>query len=131
MYTTMSSLLSRGGAAAAALLALLGCSSGRHDMTGPIVGVPVGMPDHFLVARTGLGQAEDPKPGEPCRNPLIDPRGKTILTLRRSADGKGDYWVGTLGDESQGVGGREYGITSRQLLRVDCATGKPLGIVDE
>lgn len=107
--------------AASTLFALAGCATGKNDMAGPIVGVPLDMPDHFMVARSGLGKSEEPKPGEGCKNPMVDPRDKTMLTLRRSAGGKGDYWV-----ESQ-----KYGVTSQHLLRIDCATGKALGIVDQ
>jgi hypothetical protein len=114
-------LPARGGAVAGALLALLGCTTGRNDMTGPIVGVPLDPPDHFMVALTGVGNVEDPRPGEGCRNPMVDPRDKTMLILRRSAGGSGDYWV-----ESQ-----KYGVTSQQLLRIDCATGRAIGIVEQ
>ncbi len=95
-------------------------------MDGPIVGVPIDVPDHFMVVRSGLGKAGEPKPGEGCRNPMVDPRDKTMLTLRRSAGGKGDYWT-----ESDLVGSQKYGVTTRQYLRIDCATGKALGIVDQ
>jgi hypothetical protein len=57
---------------------------------------------------------------------MVDPRTRTLLTLRRSADGKGDYRV-----EPDTGDGKTYGIRSRQLVRIDCATGKALGIVDE
>jgi hypothetical protein len=107
--------------AAGGLLALAGCASTRSDLSGPVVGVPLDLPDHFMVARSGIGKHAEPKAGEGCRNPMIDPRDRTELVLRRSAGEKGDYRV-----ESQ-----KYGLTSRQLLRVDCATGKAIGIVDE
>jgi hypothetical protein len=107
--------------AASAVLALAGCATGRNDLSGPIVGVALDQPDHFKVAHSGLSKSEDPKPGEGCKNPMVDPRDGTMLTLRRSAGGKGDYWV-----ESQ-----KYGVTSQQLLRIDCATGKAVGIVDQ
>jgi hypothetical protein len=126
-----SRLLARAGAVAAALLALGGCATTRNDMTGPIVGVPLDLPDHFLVAVTGVASAEDPRPGEGCRSPMVDPRGKTLLTLRRSAGDKGDYWVESLGSESPGINTKTYGLTSQQLLRIDCGTGKAIGIVDQ
>lgn len=110
------------GALAAALLASgAGCASGKKGLSGPIVGVPLDVPDHFKVAVSGLGKAKEPKATEGCRNPMVDPRDSTLLELRRSANGIGDYYV-----ESP-----KYGLTSRTLLRVDCATGKALGIVDE
>ncbi len=107
------------GLAAALLLALAGCASGKNDMSGPIVGVPLDLPDHFVVVQSGVGKANEPKPDEGCRNPMIDPRDKTLLELRRSANGKGDYRV------------QNYGLASTQLLRIDCATGKAIGIVAE
>lgn len=134
MHTNALRLLAGGGAVAAALLALPGCATGRNDMSRPIVGAPVDMPDHFMVVMSGVASVEEPKPGEGCKSPMADPRGKTVktmLTLRRSADGKGDYMVETMGDESLGIDGKVYGLTSRQLLRIDCATGKALGIVQQ
>ena len=89
-------------------------------MSRPVVGKPVDVPDHFMVAASGLGKSKEPSAEEGCRNPMVDPRDGTLLTLRRSAQGIGDYWVEDL----------KYGVTPRQLLRVDCATGKPLGVVD-
>jgi hypothetical protein len=101
------------------VLALLGCASSRNDLSGPVVGVALDVPDHFKVARSGLGKSEEPGADGVCRNPMVDPRDGTQLLLRRSSGGRGDYWV-----ESQ-----KYGVTSAQLLRVDCATGKAIGIV--
>jgi len=84
------------------------------------------LPDHFMVAANGLAQKEEPKSGEGCRNPMVDPRDGTLLNLVRSKDGKGDYQA--LGEhyELQPT----YGLDSRHVLRIDCATGKALGIVD-
>ncbi len=90
-------------------------------MSGPIVGVPLDLPDHFVVALTGLERYEEPKADGVCRNPMIDPTDRTELLLRRSAGGKGDY----------AVQGPKYGLSSRDLLRIDCATGKAIGIVAE
>ena len=134
MRTKTSRLLAGGGAVALSLLALPGCATARNDLSRPIVGAPVNVPDHFMVVMSGVARVEEPGPGEGCKSPLADPRGKTvrtILTLRRSADGKGDYMVDTTGEESLGIDGKVYGLTSRQLLRIDCATGKALGIVDQ
>ncbi len=109
------------GGLAAALLAVVGCASGKADMSKPILGPAVDAPDYFRVSVSGLAKFEDPKPGTGCRNPMIDPRDKTLLELRRSANGVGDYWAEAP----------KYGLKPRTLLRVDCGTGKPLGIVDE
>ena len=107
-------------------LALAGCASSSPDLSGPVVGVPLDLPDHFVVPVTGLGKAEEPKADGVCRNPMLDPRDRTELTLRRSAGGRGDYWP-----EGGIRGSHTYGLTSQQLLRIDCATGKAVGIVAE
>lgn len=58
-----------------------------------------------------------------CRNPLVDPRDQTRLRLVRSAavgsGERGDYEV---------PAGR-YGVGPGELLRIECSTGQPLGIV--
>jgi hypothetical protein len=106
--------------------ALVACASGGGSMAGGIVAEAKDLPDHFMVSVSGLAQMEEPKAGEGCRNPLVDPRNGTELNLRRSKDGIGDYQV--LG-EQYSVGSR-YGADSRHYLRVDCATGRALGIVE-
>jgi hypothetical protein len=109
-----------------AAAALVACASGRGSAAGGIVAEAKDLPDHFMVSVTGLAQSEEPKAGEGCRNPLVDPRNGTQLNLMRSKDGIGDYQV--LG-EQYSVDSR-YGVDSRHYLRVDCATGKALGIVE-
>jgi hypothetical protein len=130
MLTTKKALVA-GALAAVALIALVGCASGKkNDMSGPIVGVPLNLPDHFMVAASGFGKATEPKPSEGCRNPMVDPKDKTLLGLRRSANEVGDYVV-LAGQDGGIASGEKYGVTSQQLLRIDCATGKALGIVDQ
>jgi hypothetical protein len=58
-------------------------------------------------------------PGRPCRTPLHDPRDSTAVVLVRSASGVGDYEVPP---------GR-YGVGDRELLRLECGTGRVVGIV--
>ena len=113
--------LALGGAAA-----LAACASGRGSMAGGIVAKADDVPDHFMVPVSGLGKTEEPKADEGCRNPMVDPRNGTTLNLIRSKDGRGDYQV--LG-EQYSLGAR-YGVDTRHYLRIDCATGKALGIVD-
>lgn len=110
-----------------ALVALAGCASSRSSMAGPVVAEAKNLPDHFMVAVTGLAQKEEPKAGEGCRNPMVDPRNGTALNLMRSKNGTGDYQV--LGQQYELDS--TYGVDSRHLLRIDCATGKALGIVDQ
>jgi hypothetical protein len=110
-----------------ALVALAGCASSRRSMEGPVVAEAKNLPDHFMVAVTGVAQKEEPKAGERCRNPMVDPRNATALNLMRSKNGIGDYQV--LGQQYELDS--TYGVDSRHLLRIDCATGKALGIVDK
>ena len=104
---------------AAALVAGLAACAGKQlgSPAGPPMRAAVDVPDHFLTA-TAAGTAE-PRRGEGCRNPIVDPRNETRLTLIRSADGRGDYEPSPL----------RYGVNKGELLRVDCASGHALGIV--
>ena len=130
MRTT--SLLRAAGALGAtsafvALVAGAGCASGRGQATRPVVAEAKDLPDHFMGAVTGLSQRSEPGPGEGCRNPMVDPRDGTTLNLIRSKDGTGDYQVMNRDYELKS----QYGVDSRHLLRIDCATGRALGIVDQ
>lgn len=73
-------------------------------------------PDHFLVVDTATGAVSEPA-GPACRNPLIDPRNGTRLTLIRSHGGAGDYLPDQL----------RYGLAANQLLRIRCSDGQPVG----
>lgn len=114
-------------AAATALVGLAGCASSRGSMEAPVVAEANNLPDHFMVAVTGLAQKEEPDAGGRCRNPMVDPRDGTTLSLIRSKNGVGDYQV--LGKQYEIES--TYGVDPRHLLRIDCATGKALGIVDQ
>jgi hypothetical protein len=58
--------------------------------------------------------------GQACRNPMYDPRDGTPLVLEAALEGRfGDYAVPR---------GR-YGVRERELLRLDCGTGRPIGVV--
>ena len=109
-----------------AAAALVACASGRGSMAGGIAAEAKDLPDHFMVVVSGLSQREEPKVGEGCRNPMVDPRNGTVLNLMRSKDGAGDYQVLGVQYELES----RYGVDSRHYLRVDCATGKGLGIVE-
>ena len=60
-----------------------------------------------------------PNAGTPCLATLVDPRDKSTLQLVRSIPGQGDYRVAA----------GKYGASGTELLRVDCATGRPVGLV--
>ena len=92
-----------------------GNSSSWHDDASARPGTD--LPDHFLIA-TQTGTSE-PNPDGACHTPMVDPRDGTSLSLIRSAEGRGDYEVPE---------GR-YGVAKNQLLRLECATGRVVGIV--
>ncbi len=107
-------------ALAAILLAILGCAGGSvswHDSA--IIRQGTDLPDHFLVV-TQFGTTEPDTTGN-CHSPMIDPRDETSLILFRSDKGRGDYAV---------ANGR-YGVGPTEFLRIECATGCPLGIVKQ
>lgn len=59
--------------------------------------------------------------GGGCLSPLLDPRDGTAVVLTRSLTDYGDY------DVPQG----RYGVREGDLLRLECNTGKAIGIVRE
>ncbi|QYA26350.1 hypothetical protein G3I01_12815 [Gramella sp. MT6] len=70
--------------------------------------------------------AFEPKPGlslddTSCKSPLVDPRSGVEIIMVVSHDGKGDYRV------PSGM----YGLTGKELLRLNCSTGEVIGIVKE
>jgi hypothetical protein len=74
-----------------------------------------GVPEQFL--------REDGSPitGNTCLTPLMDPRDKSLVQLVRTIPVQGDYRVGA----------GKYGVSGNELLRIDCTTGRPVGIVRE
>ena len=75
----------------------------------PAVDVPVA-----FEPKDGMELAEDS-----CISPLVDARTGNEIILVSSQNGKGDYQV------EEGL----YGVGSKELLRIECRTGKVLGIV--
>jgi hypothetical protein len=106
---------------ALALPVLIGaCASGSSaSMARTEARAARDVPDHFVVGSPFGPQTSEPRPGEGCRNPMVDPRDDTRLVLARSEVTWGDYEV---------IGGR-YGVGRRELLRLECATGRVIGIV--
>lgn len=99
-------------------LLLAGCAStdiGSDSQARAAVDVP----DHFLV-RAPEGDIVQPSAGQGCRNPMVDPSDGTRLTLVRSRGDRGDY---------EAPAGR-YGVGERELLRLECSTGKVVGVVE-
>lgn len=61
----------------------------------------------------------DTLPGGGCLSPMRDPRDRTLLRMVRSGATRADYDV---------PDGR-YGVGPTELLRLECNTGRPLGVV--
>jgi hypothetical protein len=97
----------------------LGAAGCRTTPTpADVVRLASDVPAHFLVGGLDGQETFEPEPG-PCRNPMVDPRDQTRLTLVRSSTERGDYEV---------AAGR-YGTREGELLRIDCATGRAVGVV--
>ena len=71
-------------------------------------------PSEFEVLTPYAGSA-----GGTCQSPLRDPRTGLQLRFVRTAPGLGDYAV------PEGV----YGARAGELLRIDCRSYKPVGLV--
>lgn len=54
-----------------------------------------------------------------CQDPLLDPRDKTEMRLVLADRGEGNYQVPA----------GKYGVGPGELLRIDCTTGRALGIL--
>ena len=101
------------------MVALTACASRRPP---PLPRVATDLPDRFLevlLDAAGSETTAEPTGNLVCRTPIVDPRHGLHLELQRSTNGVGDYAVET---------GR-YGVRAGELLRVDCATGRAIGIV--
>lgn len=113
--------MTRFAASVVSLVLLAACGSTSHADLAP---EPVaGLPERFL----GAGDADGTPAGVACRSPLRDPGGTVVLTLVRSGRdreavnvGWGDYAVSPAGS---------YGVGADQLLRVECGSGRPAGVV--
>lgn len=69
------------------------------------------------------GALSEPRESGACRNPMVDPRDGTRLTLVQSQRGGS----GQVGDYRVPEG--RYGVGTGELLRLDCGSGRPVGVV--
>ena|SRR5687767_1098077 len=110
-------------ATAVARLALLvsagACATGRSGDFPPDAQAraAVDVPAQFTLAAPP--EAVQGGDAVPCANPAVDPRDGTRLVLVRSRSGRGDY---------EAPAGK-YGVGAAELLRLDCATGRAIGVV--
>jgi hypothetical protein len=104
---------------AAIALVLGGCATSSTPLRADaLTRQAVDTPDRFLVGLHDSDATSEPEPGEGCRNPMVDPRDRTRLILMRAAEQLGDYEV---------PAGR-YGVGQKELLRLECNTGRSIGI---
>jgi hypothetical protein len=86
-----------------------------------------GLPDHFTPDSSFTMEARS---DSLCLVHLIDPRGEPRLLLVRSTTHQVSHGPSAVGDyKVQPPGG--YGIGEKELLRVECRSGRPDGIVTE
>lgn len=109
----------RRAAAPIAIVLVAACATSRSFAT-KLAPLPAGLPDRFVTDSSVVVSPNDPPA---CHSPLRDPRDGTMLRLVASS---------RLGGVQQGdyvaPAGR-YALASRARLRIDCTTGRPLGVV--
>lgn len=97
------------------IAALSGCGSSNAstDADQEVLRPPSDAPESFsAVFATPVGSKD-------CQSRLVDPVDQVELVLIKSFDGVGDYLV-PLG---------KYRMASDELLRINCRTGKVIGVV--
>ena len=107
--------------ALAALAALAACAvANTYPATAPARAAAEGTPARFVnIPPQTASVPPDTFPGTGCLSPLYDFSDGTRLTLLASHSGVGDYAV---------PGGR-YGVGPGEALRLECNTGRVIGIV--
>lgn len=94
---------------------LLNCSTSSYGIQNEILREAEDTPELFFPS-DGLTLDQNS-----CKNPMIDFRDGTQITLASAFNGIGNYHV------PEG----KYGVRKGELLRLDCSNGKVLGIVKE
>lgn len=89
------------------------CAPGKNTAENEILRLAVDVPE-FFETPSGMSWGDNS-----CKNPIIDPQDGTELILIQSGNGMGDYKVNRL----------KYGVSERELLRINCNTGAVIGIV--
>ena len=101
------------------MLWMAGCSLGLTG-GGNVVRDAEDVPNHFEPKNPDNRiLPADTIAGSGCLNPMVDPRDGTEVGMLRSDQGSADY----------AVPGRMYGVGTGELLRIECNTGRVLGIV--
>ncbi|MBZ9632253.1 hypothetical protein LB465_15835 [Salegentibacter sp. LM13S] len=93
---------------------LMSCGSMTTPDSDQIIRQPEDAPANFALAN-GMNFEENV-----CKSPMVDPEDGTELIMVRS-------WGNGIGDYEVPEG--KYGLAKREFLRVNCETGKLIGIV--
>ena len=96
-----------------------GCAASYSSFPGDRTAQPARDVPEVFVVDASIARAANSAADETCNSPMIDPRDQTRLRLVRSTGGRGDYEV-PLG---------RYGVKAGEFLRLDCKTGRVLGVV--
>lgn len=99
---------------AAAALAACASGGGVDPLAQPTLRAAVAAPAALVTAEGTTGA-----PPGTCRSPLYDPADRTAFRLLRSREGLGDYEAPVS----------KYGVQEGEALRIECASGRPVGIV--
>ena len=99
------------------VIAALGCASSHVEgfPADATVRPLTDAPTQFALS----GSARTRMSTDICQSPIVDQRNGTTLRLERSVPGRGDYEVPT----------GHYGAQAGDLVRVDCRTLQPIGLV--
>jgi hypothetical protein len=101
------------------IISLAGCSIGLSGPSGVLRNAE-DVPNHFEPKNPDFRiMPADTIAGSGCLSPMVDPRDGTEIGFLRSDKGEGDY----------AVPGRMYAVGTGELLRLDCNTGKVIGVV--
>jgi hypothetical protein len=112
----------RGRAGPLLLALLLGVPACSIGLSGPqgVLRNAEDVPNHFEPKNPNARMLPaDTLAGSGCLSPMVDPRDGTEIGFLRSDQEYADY----------AVPGRLYGVRAGELLRLECNTGKVLGIV--
>jgi hypothetical protein len=110
----------RGLALALLITAMAACSQTSSTMYPDETARPaLDVPERFEKVEETADPAFEAEHGPLCYSPMIDPRDGRRLRLVRSASDRGDYEVPT----------GSYGVEQGQYLRLECSTGRVIGIV--
>ncbi len=111
----------RSAIGALALALLTACGQTPDTFSVAPIRQGTGLPDHFeaVIAPAQAAAADSLRARGSCFSPMRDPRDRTEIRMERAHTPRADY----------AVPAGQYGVAANELLRLDCNTGRPLGVV--